>query len=328
MEALKRTESALNRVILGQSALIRRFLTGVLGGGHLLLEGLPGMGKTQMVRAFCRLSGLRAGRIQFTPDLMPLDITGSHLLREEAGKKEFEFKPGPIFANMVVADEINRASPKTQSALLEAMQERQATVLGQAYPLPSPFSVLATQNPIELEGTYPLPEAQLDRFLFKLDVGPVGFPELRDMAEGKAGGDLPDLEPTLTPADFAEAMAAVAAMPVSQPVAGYIARLVLATRPGGDGPARHIKFGASPRAAIGMAAAARALAFLDGRSTVGFDDVKTVAPPSLRHRVILDYQSRLDGVDSDQVVGEILASVRELDRDEPQSLAARLAANA
>ena len=325
MQSIGRVEARMNQVILGQGGLVRQFLTGVLAGGHLLLEGLPGMGKTQMVRAFCRLSGLEAGRIQFTPDLMPLDITGSNLLREEGGRREFEFNPGPIFANMVIADEINRASPKTQSALLEAMQERQVTVLGRTHRLPAPFSVLATQNPIELEGTYPLPEAQLDRFLFKLDVGQVGLAELRDIASGKAGGELPDLSPELTPSEFAAAMAAIRAIPISQAIADYIARLVLATRPGDGEPARRIKFGASPRAVIGMAAAARARAFLDGRLTVGFDDVKAVALPSLRHRIILDYQSRLDGVDNDRVVADILSATRELDRDEPKSLAARIA---
>lgn len=328
MQSLRGIESGLNRVILGQAGLVRQFLTGVLAGGHLLLEGLPGMGKTQMVRAFCLLSGLESSRIQFTPDLMPLDITGSNILREENGRREFEFSPGPVFANMVVADEINRASPKTQSALLEAMQERQVTVLGTSHRLPFPFSVLATQNPIELEGTYPLPEAQLDRFLFKLDVGQVGLDELRDIASGKAGGALPDLQPAMSREDFVVAMEAVAAIPVSEPIADYVARLVLATRPGDGETARRIKFGASPRAVIGMAAAARARAFLDSRLTVGFDDVKAVAASCLRHRIVLDYQSRLDGVDNDQVVAQIIESTRELDRDEPKSLAAKLAGGA
>ncbi|MDR1520490.1 MAG: AAA family ATPase [Planctomycetota bacterium] len=322
--ALGRIEARLNEVILGQPGLLRLLLAGTLAGGHLLLEGLPGLGKTQMVRAFCRLSGLKAGRIQFTPDLMPLDITGSHLLRETDGRRELEFNPGPIFANLVLADEINRASPKTQSALLEAMQEGQVTVLGQSHRLPQPFFVLATQNPIELEGTYPLPEAQLDRFLFKLRVGQVGREELRDIALGKAG-ELPDLPAELTPSDFAKAMAAVRGISLSSPLADYIARLVLATRPGPDGPARKVKFGASPRAVIGLAAAAKAGAFLDGRDTVGFEDVKAAAVPILRHRIVLDYQARLEGLDEDQAVAEIIAAVGELDRGEPRSLVARIA---
>ncbi len=225
----------------------------------------------------------------------------------------------------MVADEINRASPKTQSALLEAMQEGQVTVLGRTHALPRPFSVLATQNPIELEGTYPLPEAQLDRFLFKLDVGQIGLDQLRDIAAGLAGGALPELEPELSPDEFIRAMEAVRTIPVSRPIADYVARLVLATRPGEGELARRIRFGASPRAVIGMAAAARAGAFLAGRMTVGFDDVRAVAPPVLRHRVILDYQSRLDGVDNDRVVADILAATGELGRGEPKSLAARIA---
>lgn len=325
MRALARVEEALNRVVLGQSRLIRLFLTGVLAGGHILLEGLPGTGKTQMVRAFCALVGMRSARIQFTPDLMPLDITGSNLLREDCGRREFEFSPGPVFANMIIADEINRASPKTQAALLEAMQERQVTVLGATHALPEPFAVLATQNPIELEGTYPLPEAQLDRFLFKLDVGAVGLDELRDIASGKAGGALPDLRPELSLGEFVEASRVAMTARLSSAVADYIARLVLATRPGAGGASARVKFGASPRAALGLAAAAKALAFLDGRLTVGFEDVKVVAPPILRHRLVLDYQAKLEGTTADAVVERIVASTRELSRGEPSSLAARIA---
>ncbi|MCC8166682.1 MAG: AAA family ATPase [Planctomycetes bacterium] len=325
MAALARVEQRLNDLLLGQGDLIRHFLTGVLAGGHILLEGLPGMGKTRLVQTFCRLTGLSAGRIQFTPDLMPLDITGSSVLQEQDGGRSFVFCPGPIFANLVLADEINRASPKTQAALLEAMQERQVTVLGESHRLPRPFAVLATQNPIELEGTYPLPEAQLDRFLFKLDVGEVGLDELREIASGRVGGDLPEMEAEITPGQFKSAMTAATAIPMSPAVAEYIARIVIATRPGGDGPSAHIRYGASPRAAIGMASAARARAFLSGRVTVGFEDVLAVAPAVLRHRVLLDYRSRLDGYDADRVVAELLRDTPELNRDAPKSLAVRLA---
>ncbi len=325
MAALNRVEERLNDLLLGQSDLIRHFLTGVLAGGHILLEGLPGMGKTRLVQAFCRLTGLTAGRIQFTPDLMPLDITGSSVLRDGDEGRTFVFCPGPIFANLVLADEINRASPKTQAALLEAMQERQATVLGVTHRLPRPFAVLATQNPIELEGTYPLPEAQLDRFLFKLDVGQVGLDELKEIASGRVGGDLPDIRPEITPEQFENAMAAAALVAVSPAVAEYIARIVIATRPGEDGASAHIRYGASPRAVIGMASAARARAFLSGRVTVGFEDVLAVAPAVLRHRVLLDYRSRLDGYDADRVVNQILRDTPELGRDAPKSLAMRLA---
>lgn len=325
MRAMARIEERLNGIVIGQRELVRQFLSGVLAGGHILLEGLPGMGKTQMVRAFCMLSGLTSNRIQFTPDLMPLDITGSAILRESGGESRFVFSPGPLFANLVIADEINRASPKTQSALLEAMQESQVTVLGESHRLPAPFSVLATQNPIELEGTYPLPEAQLDRFLFKLDVGQVGLAEMREIAAGKVGGPLPELRPELVAGEFAQAVVAAAAVPLSGPVADYIARLVLASRPGGEGPSSRLRFGASPRAAIAMAGAARARAFLEGRDSVGFEDVNAVVKAVLRHRVILDYQARLDGMDADAVLDEIVAATPELGRDEPHSLAGRIA---
>jgi MoxR-like ATPase len=280
------------------------------------------MGKTQMVRAFCALSGLNAARIQFTPDLMPLDITGSTLLEEREGKRDFAFRPGPLFANLVIADEINRASPKTQSALLEAMQEKQVTVLGATHPLPTPFSVLATQNPIELEGTYPLPEAQLDRFLFKLEVGQIGLDQLRDIALGTAGGDLPALAPVMTPAEFGEAMSSCRAIPLSRPVADYAARLVLATRP--ETNAR-IKWGASPRAVLAMTAGARARAFLSGRTTVGFEDIRAVAAATLNHRIVLDYQSRRDGYDALRAAQEIVETTPELERGEPQSVIAKIA---
>ncbi|MCC8190697.1 MAG: AAA family ATPase [Planctomycetes bacterium] len=324
MSAVARTERRLNEILFGQRELVRLFLTGVLAGGHILLEGLPGVGKTQLVRSFARLSGLVCNRIQFTPDLMPLDITGSDLLVEEADGRRFVFSPGPVFANLVIADEINRASPKTQSALLEAMQEGQVTVLGRTHPLPVPFSVLATQNPIELEGTYPLPEAQLDRFLFKLGVGQVGAEELRDIALGKAGGSA-DHPPEMTPAEVAAAMAAVRAIPLSRPIADYIARLVIATRPESGGMAGGIRYGASPRAVLALAAASRARAFLDGRLTVGFDDVKAVAVPALAHRIILDYQARLDGLDNETVIAGLVAATPELDREAPRSLAAKIA---
>lgn len=326
MDAIKRVEDGINSVLLGQQTLVRDFLTGILAGGHVLLEGLPGLGKTQMVRTFCQLCGLEARRIQFTPDLMPLDITGSNLMRERGGEKMFEFSPGPVFANLVIADEINRASPKTQAALLEAMQERQVTVLGKTHTLPRPFAVLATQNPIELEGTYPLPEAQLDRFLFKLNVEDVGAEVLQQIALGAIGGKLPDLDPVLTREEFAGALESVGRVELSGAVAGYIARLVVATRPGAaEGPAQYIKFGASPRAVIGLAAAARARAFIGGRTTVGFEDVKAVALPVLRHRVLLDYQARLEGVDSEQVAAELIRTTPELDRAAPDSLAAKIA---
>jgi MoxR-like ATPase len=323
-DALLRVESELNKIILGQSAMIRQFLAGVLAGGHILLEGLPGLGKTQMVRAFSRLCGLTSNRIQFTPDLMPMDITGSNLLRSDKG--EFEFHEGPLFANLVIADEINRASPKTQSALLEAMQERQVTVLGKTHRLPIPFAVLATQNPIELEGTYPLPEAQLDRFLFKIHVGEVSEDILQALAVGNAGGELPEIASVMTGQEFQESQGTVKSIPIAVPVGAYIARLIASARPSNaKGLATYIKYGASPRAVLGLAAASKALAFLDGRISVGFEDVKAAAPPILRHRIILDYHARIENIDTDKVIAELLEKTPVLERNEPQSLASKLA---
>jgi len=308
----------LGEVILGKPDLVRDVVIGLLAGGHVLLEGLPGLGKTMMVRALSRLCGLESRRIQFTPDLMPLDITGSYILTEEGGERRFTFHPGPVFGNLILADEINRASPKTQSALLEAMQERRVTVIGSTHDLPHPFWVMATQNPIEMEGTYPLPEAQLDRFLVKLVVGDVPAKVLETLVLERGRGDLPDLDPLMTKQDIVAAMEAVESMEISRPIASYVARLVRATHPSeGDPAAKPIRYGASPRAALAIGMAARARAFLEGRATVGFEDVKAVAPHALRHRIILDYAARLDGVTADGVVAALLSSVEELERRPP-----------
>ena len=319
-------EERLNRIIMGKETLVRQFLVGLLARGHILLEGLPGLGKTQLVRALCELCSLEWKRIQFTPDLMPLDITGSHILRDRDGARDFEFRPGPVFANLVLADEINRASPKTQSALLEAMQERRVTVLGTMHPLPDPFLVMATQNPIEMEGTYPLPEAQLDRFLFKLDVKDVGADVLTDILIERGRGELPAMEPILDHASFLAALTAVEAIALARPVAGYIARLVRATHAdGGLALAKAIRHGASPRAALAMAMASRARAFLDRRTTVGFEDVNDVALPVLRHRIVLDYSAKLDNVRPDDILREIMDQVPELEKSTPSLIAERLA---
>jgi len=320
---LQRLGKELNSLLYGQQRLIESVITGMVANGHLLLEGLPGLGKTELVKGLARAIGLVAKRIQFTPDLLPGDITGSPILQETGGVRQFVFQPGPLFANLVLADEINRASPKTQSSLLEAMQERRVTVMGETHPLPNPFFVIATQNPIELEGTYPLPEAQLDRFLFKLDVPEAGVDVLERIVSGREMGVEPVVEPVLTGDELAAASALARRVYLPPVVANYIARLVAATRPGSGEAAAGVKFGASPRAALGLAAAARARALLEGRPNTSFEDVAAVAAPILGHRVILDYTARLTGQTSAAVVGRILESVPFQDHATPATLVER-----
>jgi MoxR-like ATPase len=256
---------------------------------------------------------------------MPMDITGSNILNEHEGIKEMKFHPGPIFGNMVLADEINRASPKTQAALLEAMQEKKVTVLGTTHVLPEPFAVLATQNPIELEGTYPLPEAQIDRFLFKLNVFDVNADTLTDILLKLDDGELPELSPILSRDEMLEIIKEAKKATISEPVASYIARLVSATHPDEHSDtAKLIKFGASPRAAISMSKAARVIAFMDNRNTVGFEDVKAIAMPVLRHRIILDYSAKIEGITQDSIVEKILSEVSELQKDAPSSIVERI----
>ena len=330
-EARRRAESILagmNRVLLGQEELTRMVLVACLSRGHVLLEGLPGLGKTELVKGLARLLGLDFRRLQFTPDLLPGDVTGGHILEEkEGGGRELVFHPGPVFAHVLLADEINRASPKTQSALLEAMQERQVTVLGETRALPLPFYVLATQNPIELEGTYPLPEAQLDRFLFKLDVGRVGRDTLQEIITARRAGAPPELEAATTAEELAEIFRAVDRVFLPRAVAAYVARLVEASHPDdSEAPAaikKYVRYGASPRAAISIAESARAHALLGGKPNVGFDDVRAVAPHALGHRVVLDYRARLDGVAGRDVVRELLQEVTELGERLPGELAER-----
>src|SRR5690349_10394414 len=265
----------LRRVILGKEETIDEVVAALLGRGHVLLEGLPGLGKTELVKALSRLLSLDFRRIQFTPDLLPTDITGSHILQERDGRKEFVFHRGPVFANLLLADEINRASPKTQAALLEAMQERRVTTFGETRPLPDPFFVLATQNPIELEGTYPLPEAQLDRFMFKVDIAGVERSVLEQILTSRVRGEPPALEPVLSGAELKELFALTDAGHWPHGVAGYIARLVAASHPSAaDAPESVrtcVRYGSSPRAAIAIGAASRARALLRGKPNVGFD---------------------------------------------------------
>jgi MoxR-like ATPase len=307
----------LDRTLLGQKELTRLVLVGCLARGHVLLEGLPGLGKTELVKALATLLGISFRRLQFTPDLMPGDVTGGHILEGDAsGQRRMVFHPGPVFTNVLLADEINRASPKTQSALLEAMQERRVTVIGETRELPKPFYVLATQNPIELEGTYPLPEAQLDRFLFKLEVGGVDRHVLQSILSERRAGKPPTLVPATDGAKLAELFKAVDAVFLPKAVAAWIARVVEATHPRSSAaPERvktYVRHGASPRGAIAIGEAARAHALLAGKPNAGFDDVRAVAVPALAHRLVLDYRARLDGISGAELVRAALEAVPEV----------------
>jgi MoxR-like ATPase len=283
---LRKLRDALNTVLFGQERLVDGVIAGLLARGHILLEGLPGLGKTELIKGLGKALRLQAKRIQFTPDLLPGDITGNPMLHDVDGRRVFVFQPGPLFANLVLADEINRASPKTQSALLEAMQERRVTVMGETHVLPDPFFVLATQNPIELEGTYPLPEAQLDRFLFKLDVHRNEVAVLERIVKNREIGAEIELQPVLAGEELLEISSLTRRVFLPDVVTNYIARLVDATHAGRSSAASGIKFGASPRAALGLAAASRARALLEGRLNASFEDVQAMAAPVLQHRIV------------------------------------------
>jgi MoxR-like ATPase len=309
-------ETQIGEVIVGQQSVVRGVTIALLAGGHVLLEGLPGLGKTMLVRTLAQALQLDYSRIQFTPDLMPADVTGTNvLLEQESGRRIFEFQPGPIFANLVLADEINRASPKTQSALLEAMQEQTVTVGHQPHQLPLPFFVLATQNPIELEGTYPLPEAELDRFFFKLNVGFPSRQELHDIVARTTGPDHRQASPVADGSTISELQQLIREVPVAGEVQDYAVRLVLATHPelpeSVDAARRSIRYGASPRAAQAIMLASRVYAILAGRLNVSYEDVRRVAPPALRHRIILAYEAEAKGISADAVITDILSSVSE-----------------
>ncbi len=303
----------LDRILLGQNYLHRLVMVAILSRGHVLLEGVPGVGKTALVKALAQLLGIEFKRVQFTPDLMPGDILGAHILQDSSEGRVMTFRPGPIFANILLADEINRASPKTQSALLEAMQERCVTLLGTTRPLPAPFFVLASQNPIELEGTYPLPEAQLDRFLFKLIVPPANVDVLDRIVATRRRGEPPASAWVLTAGQMERLFDVMERIFLPRPVARYIARLVAATHPSSpEAPAvvkNYVGFGASPRAAIALAEACRGQALLAGRPTAGFEDVQSVAEAVLNHRLILTYKARLDQIDTSTVVKRLLAEL-------------------
>lgn len=309
-------EDAVGRRIAGQPRLIRQTLVGLLAEGHVLLEGVPGLGKTELVKAFSEAIGVDFARVQFTPDLMPADIVGTQVLSEdESGHRTFAYQSGPVFTNLLLADEINRATPKTQAALLEAMQERQVTVAGQTRDLPRPFLVLATQNPIELEGTYPLPEAQLDRFMFKVTVDAPTADVLEEILRRTTTGSTTDVP---LAADI-ETVSSMIAMTPQHPVAShlltYVARIIEATHPEGDTASppvkRYVRWGSSPRGAQAIILAAKAMSLIDGRSHVSSEDVRWAAPAALRHRLVLGYEATAEGVRADAIIDEILHAVPE-----------------
>uniref|UniRef100_A0A7C2W5Z4 AAA family ATPase n=1 Tax=Thermorudis sp. TaxID=1969470 RepID=A0A7C2W5Z4_9BACT len=303
--------AALGEVIVGQTAVVDQVLTALLAGGHVLLEGVPGLGKTLLVRTLGLVTGLQFGRVQFTPDLMPGDITGTEIFDRETGG--LRFAPGPIFTNLLLADEINRATPRTQSALLEAMQERTVTAGGRTHPLPDPFFVLATQNPLEMEGTYPLPEAQLDRFLFKVLVPFPGDEDLAAIVERTTGPTQPSPPRVLDPADLLEARELVRQVVAAPHVVDYAVRLVRATHPDRTPVPevqRFVRFGSSPRGLQALVLAAKVVALRAGRWNVAFADVQHVALPSLRHRMILHFEAAAEGVTPDALVSRVLAAVK------------------
>ncbi|MEQ1567438.1 MAG: AAA family ATPase [Myxococcota bacterium] len=306
---IDRARNEIGRILVGQKYLVDRLLIGMLCDGHVLLEGVPGLAKTTAVKALGSSFHLKFSRIQFTPDLLPADVIGTQVYQPKDGA--FTTRPGPVFANIVLADEINRAPPKVQSALLEAMQERQVTIGDQTYRLPRPFLVLATQNPIEQEGTYPLPEAQVDRFTLKLKVT---YPTLEEELEIIARSALPtpELQAVCGPEELFQAQAVVREVKVTDVLMRYIVDLVRATREPARVDkelARAIEFGASPRASIALASAARAHAFLDGRGYALPEDVKAIGPDVLRHRVVPTYEAEADGLDGEKIVARILEKV-------------------
>ncbi len=303
------------RVVVGQEEVVENVLVAVCAGGHALLEGVPGLGKTLLVRTLAQALNLQFSRVQFTPDLMPADITGTNILAEtEGGGRAFAFRPGPIFANIVLADEINRATPKTQSALLEAMQEHAVTVGGKRYPLESPFWVLATQNPIEQEGTYPLPEAQLDRFFFKILVDYPTLDELREIVDRTTGATTPQPEVVADRETLLKLQHVVREVPIARPVQDFALRLVVGTHPNSPYAApevnRYVRYGSSPRGAQTLILASKVYGLLDGRYNVAREDVIRALKPALRHRVLLNFEAEADGITPDALLDKVLEHVQ------------------
>ena len=299
---IRECEAEIGKGIIGQKDVVRQVLLALLSGGNVLLEGMPGLGKTMLVRTISQVFQMSYKRIQFTPDLMPSDVTGTNIMVKEEGRSVFRFEEGPVFANLVLADEINRATPKTQAALLEAMQEHTVTVGKESHVLAEPFFVLSTQNPIENEGTYPLPEAQLDRFLLKVLVPFPTREELKGIVDLTEGKEKPQIQPVMDEKELLTARKLVSEIPIAEAVMDEILDLIMATHASNP----YIREGASPRAAQAIVKTARARAFMEGRFNVAFEDVETVAYPVLRHRLLLSFDAVSEGVTEDAVIAELL----------------------
>src|SRR5437868_3330955 len=314
--AYGRVQREIGKVIVGHGDIVHGVLTCLFVGGHALLEGVPGLGKTLLVRTLSEALDLKFNRIQFTPDLMPADIIGTNIISEAPdGKRVFSFQPGPLFAQIVLADEINRATPKTQSALLEAMQEHSVTVGGTIHKLEEPFFVMATQNPIEQEGTYPLPEAQLDRFFFKLIVNYSSRDEMATILDRTTKGEWPQPQKVMDGAEIREWQQLIREVLVAPPVQDYAIRLVMATHPEGEFAMaetnKYFRVGASPRGAQALVLAGKVRALLEGRYNVSFEDIRRVYLPALRHRVLLNFEAQAENIASDTVLAHILNEVKE-----------------
>jgi MoxR-like ATPases len=314
VDSVTSIESEIAHHMVGQKDLIRQTLIAILAGGNVLLEGVPGLGKTRLVKTIGKVLDLQFSRIQFTPDLMPADVVGTNIItRSDENSGMFKFQPGPVFSNIVLADEINRATPKTQSAMLEAMQEQTVTIAGKTYELPQPFFVLATQNPIEMEGTYPLPEAQMDRFMFKLDVPFPTLEELTDIVTMTGGNEEKQLRTVTNGEEILRMRGMAREIPAAKPVLEFAMKLVLATHPdSGYAPEmakKYIRFGSSPRGAQAIMNAARIRAILEGRYNVAFEDVKNAAYPSLRHRIFVNFEGMSEGIVPDIIISEIIKEV-------------------
>ncbi|CAM2076919.1 MoxR family ATPase [Clostridium sp. D43t1_170807_H7] len=311
---IKRCEEEISKGIIGQKDTIRNVLIAIFAEGNVLLEGMPGMGKTQLVKTIGKVLDLNFSRIQFTPDLMPADVVGTNIVVKENDNTVFKFEKGPVFTNLLLADEINRATPKTQSALLEAMGEKTVTVGKTTYEMPKPFMVLATQNPIEQEGTYPLPEAQLDRFLFKLNVEFPTLDELKEIMDLTLTNKSLELTNVLEGNEILELRNIIKEIKIAEPVKEYALKLILATHPelenGADIAKRYVEAGAGPRAAQGIIAGAKVRAVMEGRLNVSFEDIKELAYPVLRHRIILNFDAITEGLNEEAIISKILEDLK------------------